>query len=281
VRIGDGYGGVRTPYSVWVAGIRVAHGIADDADVVPLAVSIDANGIRTCRLITSSPDAFPDDSDIAVVLPIVCDAPRPLRGVRDLTEYPADGHVPPRAGTVLFVDGRDPGTCKRLISGLHPPSLSAVADTLPSEAWKILGEADGIMFSRLDVGERRGLPLVYKISSGSGWTYLADRDFALLVPDGTSEIALNDFASEVGKHDWSEVPQRAQARGWHAISRDDLGFPSADSSFEIGTQDGAFMVMVSDTSPGEQYGGRSALLRVSPGGASELLCRFNEVQKHL
>lgn len=167
------------------------------------------------------------------------------------------------------------------MSGSRPPSLSAVADVLPYEAWTILGRADGITLSRLDEGEHRGLPSVYKISSGGDWTYLADRAFALLLPNGTSESALNDFATEVGNIDWSEVPQRAQTHGWHAISRDDLGFPSADSSFDIGMQDDAFMIMVSDTSPSEQDGGRSALLRVLPAGSSELLCRFNWVQKHL
>jgi hypothetical protein len=272
VRIGDGYGGVRTPYSVWVAGIRVEHGIADDADAVPLAVLVDARGVRRCRLNTSGPGAFPDDPDSAAHLPIVCDALRPLAGNRD---------PPPRAGTVQLVDGRDLEMCKRLMSGPHPPSLSAIANVLPYEAWTDLGQVEGIALSRLDTDEHRGLSPVYKISSGGAWTYLGDRAFAILVPKGTTQAMLNEFASEVGKHDWSEVPQRAQARGWQAIASDDLGFPSEDSSFDIGTQGDAFLILVSDTNPSEKYGGRSALLRVSPGGPSELLCRFNEVQKHL
>ena len=281
VRIGDGYGGVRTPYSVWVAGIRVEHGIADDADAVPLAVFVDAKGVRSCRLDTSGPGAFPDDPNSASNVPIVCDAIRPLTGKRDPIEYPADGYAPPHAGTVQLVDGRDLDMCKRLMSGPHPPSLSAVANVLPYEAWTSLVPVDGIGLSRLDADGQRGLPAVFRISSGGAWSYLADRDFAILVPNGTSEFALNEFASEVGKHDWSEIPERAQARGWYAISRDDLGFPSADSSFDIGEQGDAFMVLVSDTTPSEQYGGRSALLRVLPRGSSELLCRFNQVQKHL
>jgi len=248
---------------------------------VPLAVFVDATGVRSCRLNTSGPGAFPDDPNSAANVPIVCDARRPLTGERDLVEYPADGRVPPRAGTVQLVDARDLEMCKRLMSGPHPPSLSAVANVLPYEAWTSLVRVDGIELSRLDADKQRGLPPVFKISSGGAWSYLADRDFAILVPNGTSEAALSEFASDVGKHDWSEIPERAHARGWRAISSDDLGFPSADSSFDIGAQGDAFMVLLSDTSPSEQYGGRSALVRVFPQGSSELLCRFNQVQKHL
>lgn len=220
------HGDTRGPWSVWVDKIRIIQ--ADVHEAFPFAVIVEKNGFRKCRFHLAADqdlyDLTPTRGPLpAGPTPVECDKDlSPVRGARDLVEYPLPNSPPaPRAGSILVKNAKNGKLCRSMIHAdkIVVESLGTViADwdwgratyVHPNEP----GETDSVSARQLDLMNTGIAQTFYQVNSGHTFT----RAFFILPPATVSLEELTRVLAAAPEFD--DMPKAARAKGWVVLGWD-------------------------------------------------------------
>jgi hypothetical protein len=278
--MGPGVADTRGPWSVWVDKIRIIR--ANALEEFPFAVIIDKHGFRKCRFQLAQGEDLYDLTPGLATPPVKCDKElSPIRGTRDLVEYPMAGSPPvPRAGSILVTSAKDDKLCRSLIVNDR-----IVADHLgtviPAWDWGaptyVYAEGSGdtthVLSRRLDLTNSGVARNFYQVNSGHTFT----RAFFVLPP---ATVSVDELTRELASaSNFWDMPEVARKKGWLVLGWDVA--PYRDTPVEFSVIQAAHSTFLLGSPAVEAPDPAAILWKGRRDGTLVEVCVFQSVKPHL
>jgi hypothetical protein len=215
--MGTGVADTRGPWSVWVDKIRIIQ--ADVHEAFPFAVIVEKKRFRKCTFhLAADQDLY----DLTLTrgprpagpTPVECDKDlSPLRGARDLVEYPLpNSHPAPRAGSILVTSTTNVNLCRSMIHDdkIDAESLGTVIVDWGGPTYLHPNDSHGrvehVLARRVDLTNTGAAQTFYQVNSGHTFT----RAFFVLPPATVSRQEVTQELAAAPNFD--DIPQRSWMR---------------------------------------------------------------------